>query len=82
MYIKAFIPKGTEYVASYNDRPYTTDKDYYTTVDVAEGDINNDHWIKHLAKTNLVKQIAIKEWLNIKVWKNIWLDLVDVQVIR
>lgn len=82
MYIKAFLPKGTEYVACFNDRPYATDKDYYTTVDVDESDIKNDHWIKHLAKTNLVKQIAIKEWCDIRCWKNLWLDLVDIQVLR
>ena len=82
MCVKAFIPKGTEYVASFNDEPYKTDKDYYTTVDVEEKDLNNDHWIKHLAKQNLAKTIAKKEFVNIKLYKTIWLDTSDIQIIR
>ena len=82
MYVKAFIPKGTEYVASFNDMPYKTYKDYYTTVDVQEQDLNNDHWIKHLARINLSKTIAQKEFVNIKLYKTIWLDACDIQIIR
>ena len=82
MFVKAMIPKGTQYVASFNDIPYQTDKDYYTTVDVKEEDLNNDGWIKHLAKENLIKHIAQKEFLNIRFWKKIWLDVADIQIIR
>ena len=82
MYVKAFIPKGTEYVASFNDTPYFTEMDYYTTVDVEESDSKNDSWIKHLAKENLIKRIAQREFLNIKYWKSIWLDTVDIQIVR
>lgn len=82
MYVKAFIPKGTEYVASFNDTPYFTEMDYYTTVDVEEEDLGNIHWIRHLAKNNLIKTIAKKEFMNIKYWTRIWLDTVDIQVVR
>ena len=82
MYIKAFIKKGTEYVMSFNDRPYFTEKDYYTTVDVDESDIHNDHWIKHLAKANLSKRIAMSEFMDIRNWVNLWLDIADIQIVR
>lgn len=79
MFIKAMIPKKTEYVASFNDTPYHTDKDYWTTVDTE--DTKNVHYIKHLAKENLSKQIATKEFCDIRYYKNIWLDVADIQII-
>lgn len=82
MFVKAFIPKGTQYIASYNDYSYSTNQDYYTTVEVEEQDLENDQWIKHLAKANLVKTIAKREFGNYKYAKCIWLDLVDIQIIR
>ena len=82
MFVKAMIPKGTEYVASFNDTPYQTEQVYYTTVEVDESDINDAYWIKHLAKENLIKRIAQREFLNIRYWKSIWLDIVDIQIIR
>ena len=82
MYVKAFLSKNTQYVASFNDTPYYTEQDYYTTVDVKEQDLDNEHWIKHLAKENLTKRIAQREFLNIRYWKNIWLDITDIQIIR
>ena len=82
MFVKAMVPKGTQYVASFNDTPYQTEQDYYTTVEIKESDLNNEHWIKHLAKGNLIKRIAQREFLNIRYWKSIWLDIVDIQIIR
>lgn len=82
MFIKAMIEKNTQYVASFNDTPYFTYKDYYTTVEVDENDANNDNWIKHLAKINLIKRIAMVEFVNIRYWVNIWLDVADIKVIR
>lgn len=82
MLIKAMIAKHTQYMASFNDTPYFTDKDYYTTVEVNEKDANNDSWIKHLAKINLIKRIAMVEFMNIRYWVNIWLDVADIQIIR
>ena len=81
MYVKALLPKGTEYVMSFNDRPYFTEKDYYTTIDVDEKDKNDIHWIRHLAKTNFAKRIAMSEFMDIRNWVNLWLDVVDIQVI-
>lgn len=82
MFVKAYVAKGTEYVASFNDTPYVTDHDYWTTVKVEEQDIGNDHYIKHLAKSNLTKTIAQREFGNIKYHKSIWLDLVDIKIVR
>ncbi len=82
MFVKAMIAKHTQYVASFNDTPYATEKDYYTTVEVDEKDANNDSWIKHLAKINLIKRIAMAEFVDIRCWTNIWLDVADIQIIR
>ena len=82
MFVKAMIQKNTQYMASFNDTPYFTDKDYYTTVEVKEQDVNNESWIKHLARLNLTKRIAMVEFVNIRYWVNIWLDTADIQIIR
>lgn len=82
MYVKAFIPKDTEYYVNGGDYPFLTKKTYYTTIDVEESDLNNEHWIKHLAKENLVKQIAKTELFTIKRWKQISLDLTDIKIKR
>ena len=82
MFVKAFIPKGTEYVASYNDCPYTTDREYWTSVKIEDQDIDNDHYIKHLARVNLTKTIAQREFGNYSFAKNIWLDVADIQIVR
>ena len=82
MFVKAMIQKHTQYMASFNDRPYFTNNDYYTTVDVDEKDIHNDSWIKHLARINLTKRIAMVEFVNIRYWVNIWLDTADIEIVR
>lgn len=82
MFVKAMISKDTQYMASFNDTPYFTEKDYYTTVEVDEQDANNDSWIRSLAKKNLTKRIAMAEFANIRTWVNIWLDVADIKVIR
>lgn len=82
MFVKAMIEKHTQYMASFNDTPYYTDKDYYTTVEVDEKDANNDSWIKSLARKNLMKRIAMAEFIDIRCWVNIWLDVADIKVIR
>ena len=80
MFVKTFIPKHTMYVASFNDTPYYTDKEYWTTVDVE--DTHNVHWIKHLARENLSKRIAQTEFCDIKYYKHIWLDVADIQIVQ
>lgn len=81
MFIKAMIEKNTLYVASFNDTPYYTEKDYYTTVEVDEKDKNNVSWIRSLARRNLSKRIAMVEFVDIKYWVNIWLDVADIKVL-
>ena len=82
MKVKAYIPQGTEFLYDGNDYPYETQKEHWTTIEVSENDYNNDRWIQHLAKDNLVKKIAQIEMFNIKLWKYIWLDSVDIKVVR
>lgn len=82
MFVKAMIQKHTQYMASFNDAPYFTEKDYYTTVEVDEQDANNDSWIRSLARKNLTKRIAMVEFVDIRYWVNIWLDVADIKVIR
>lgn len=82
MFVKAMIQKHTQYMASFNDTPYFTEKDYYTTVKVDDSDANNNNWIRHLAKRNLIKRIAMTEFVDIRCWVNIWLDIADIKIIR
>ena len=82
MFVKAMIQKHTQYMASFNDTPYFTNKDYYTTVEVDEKDANNESWIKHLARLNLTKRIAMVEFVDIRAWVNIWLDVADIKLMR
>lgn len=55
-------------------------QDYWTTIKGEEG--LSEGGIKYLAKANLMKQIAIGQFNNIRCWKYIYLDNSDLEIVR
>ena len=53
---------------------------YWTTIKAEEG--LSDSAIKYLAKANLMKQVAIGQFQNIRCWKHIYLDNSDLEIVR
>lgn len=53
---------------------------YWTTIKAEEG--ASDGEIKYLAKANLMKQIAINQFKNVRRWKHIYLDNSDLEIVR
>ena len=80
--VKVFIPKNTDYYAFGSDVPYSTENDYYTTIQVEEENIDNEQLIKHLAKSNLQKTIAKMEFFAIERWQYIDINIVDLRIIK
>ena len=79
--VKAMIPMDTEYYFL-DDSPYSTVKDYYTTIKIDEEDLKYERYLKTMARDNLIKQIAKNELGNIRVWKRISLDTIDIKIVK
>ena len=82
VYVKAMVPINTDYYVNVGDYPYSTRNTYYTTIEVNKEDLPYTRYIKSLARENLTKQIAQKEWGNIRRWKSIDIDTQDIQIIK
>lgn len=69
------VKKGTEYL--YNGYVQYTMKDYWTSVKTDHEE--STFYVRYLTKANLMKQIA-KDIANVRVWKRVELDSVDLEV--
>lgn len=63
-----------------NGYPEYTLQDYWTSLKGEQG--WNDHYVRYLTKANLMKQIAKYMYGNIRLWKRIEIDSVDLIVER
>ena len=77
---KLHLRKNATYYCYLVGRECEVIQDLWTTIKLEKG--LNDFEVKYYGKANLMKQVAIKEWNNVRVWKKIVLDNSDIEVVR
>lgn len=70
------LKKGTPYL--YNGYVEYVAKDYWTSIVLEQEE--NVHYIRYLTKANIMKQVAKGELGNIRLWKHVEIDSVDLVV--
>lgn len=78
---KLHIPSGTRYYCSWTGYMESTWFEYWTTVQLEDSNVK-DQFIIWCGKANLMKQIAMKEYKDIRLWKRIEIDSLDIEVVR
>lgn len=78
MLLKVCLPKNTTYYIHQLEIGSVSKQDYWTTVKIV-----GDQWeFKDLKKAleNLIKQVCIKEWNDIRLWKNVYIEMSELRI--
>ena len=82
MLVKVHLPKGAPYYisCSFEKGVFGTKKDHWTSVKINDG--ASDQEILNIALDNLVKQVAIEEYGNVRLYKTIYIGEDVVEMIK